>query len=106
MLKFIVFVVLIPITIFLLSAFINGLFELSHEEKENRKSLIREGIEGYLDQTFGYGTAKIFKSILDAEGLLSYIIYLPHYEWLKSTRYQWFEVSLSDKGYTHSEIRA
>ncbi|MGG1398202.1 hypothetical protein ABE288_10410 [Bacillus salipaludis] len=106
MLKFIVFVVLIPITIFLLSAFINGLFELSHEEKENRKRLIREGIEGYLDQTFGYGTAKIFKSIFDAEGLLSYVIYLPHYKWLKSPRYQWFEVSLSDKGYTLREIKA
>ncbi|MDQ6595562.1 hypothetical protein E2K98_26945 [Bacillus salipaludis] len=106
MLKFIVFVVLIPITIFLLSAFINGLFELNHEEKENRKRILREGLEGYLDRTFGYGTAKIFKSILDAEGLLSYVIYLPHYDWFKSTKYQWFEISLSDKGYTHSEIKA
>jgi hypothetical protein len=102
--QFMIFVVLVPLTIMLLGAFVNGLFELSHEEKEERKRIIREGIEGYLDRTFGYNTAKIFKSLLDSNGLLSYIVYLPHYEWFKTPRYQWFEVCTTNNGYNHTEI--
>ena len=104
MLQFMVFVVLVPVTIMLLGAFVNGLFELSHEEKEERKRMIREGIEGYLDRTFGYGTAKIFKKILYSDGILGYVIYLPHYEWFKAPRFQWFEVYATDNAYNHIEI--
>jgi hypothetical protein len=102
--KILFFVVLIPITILLLCAFVNGLIELYYKEQEDKKRIVKEGIEGYLNQIFGYGTVQIFKSILDAEGTLRYIIYLPHYEWFKSPTYKWYEVYATDNGYNHIEI--
>lgn len=102
--KLLFFVVLIPITIILLGAFINGVIVLNNKEKEDKKRIVKEGIEGYLEQTFGIGTVKIFKKIFDADGILRYIIYLPHYEWFKSPRYQWYEVYATDNGYHHIEI--
>ena len=104
MFNFLIFVVLVPVTIMLLGAFVNGLFELSQEEKEERKRIIREGIEGYLDRTFGYETTKIFKKIIYSDGILSYLIYLPHYEWFKAPKYQWFEVYATENGFNHTEI--
>lgn len=104
MFKFFI-VILILITFFLLSLFIDGLMKLNKQEKENTRNIVREGIEGYLDQTFGIGTVEIFKSILDAEGNLGYKVYMPHYEWFKSPKYQWFEVYATNQGFHHSEIK-
>jgi hypothetical protein len=78
--------------------------ELYKKEKEDKKNIIREGMEGYLDQHFGFGTVKVFKSILDAEGNLRYLIYLPRYEWFKSPKYQWFEVYATPNGFHHVKI--
>ncbi|MGG3468657.1 hypothetical protein ABES02_14395 [Neobacillus pocheonensis] len=103
MLKLLVFV-LIAITLILLSVFIDGLMELQKQELEEKKNIIREGIEGYLDRTFGFGTVKIFKSLLDAEGNLGYLVYLPHYEWFKSPQYKWYEVFATQKGFQHDEV--
>lgn len=96
--------VLIAVTLILLSIFAVGLSELHKQEQEDKKNMVREGIEGYLDQIFGYGLAKIFKSIYDADGNLGYVVYLPQYEWFKSTHYKWFEVFETNHGYQHVEI--
>lgn len=101
--KILVFV-LIPISLIFLSVFIDGLMELHKQEKEDKKNMVREGMEGYLDQTFGIGTVTIFKSILDAEGNLRYLVYLPRYEWFKYPKYQWYEVYTTHKGFQHFEI--
>jgi len=103
-LQAIIIFVLISITLVLLSIFISGLKELHKEEKDLRKNMIRDGIIGYLDQTFGYGAAKIFKSIFDAEGTLRYLVYLPEYEWFKSPKYKWFEVYTTQKGFQYTEM--
>jgi len=103
LLQLLVFV-LIAITLILLSVFIDGLMELQKQEMEEKRNIVREGMEGYLDQTFGFGTVKIFKSILDAEGNFGYLVYLPHYEWFKSPKYKWYEVFATQKGFHHSEV--
>jgi hypothetical protein len=103
LLKILVFV-LIAITLIFLSVFIDGLMELHKQEKEDEKNSVKKGIEGYLQRTFGIGPVKIFKSILEPEGNLRYLIYLPQYEWFKSPKYQWFEVHATHNGFHHSEI--
>jgi uncharacterized membrane protein len=96
--------VLILITLILLSIFIGGMLDLYKKEQEEKKDIIREGLEGYLDQIFGFGNVTIFKSILDAEGNIRYLIYLPKYEWFKSGKYEWYEVYSTQQGYDHNEI--
>ena len=91
MLKIFIFV-LILITLVLLSIFIDGLLALHKQEQEDKKKMVRDGMEGYLDKTFGFGNVTIFKSILDAEGTTRYLVYLPKYEWFKSPKYEWYEV--------------
>lgn len=103
MLKLLIFV-LLAITLILLSVFIDGLMKLHKQEEEDRKNIVREGMEGYLDQTFGIGPVKIFKSILDAEGNIRYLVYLPQYEWFKAPKYQWFEVYATQNGFQHNRI--
>jgi hypothetical protein len=97
-------VVLTIITFFLLPIFIDGLIKLHKQEEVEKKDIIREGMEGYLDKIFGYGMAKMFKSIPDAEGNIRQVVYLPQYEWFKSPKYQWFEVYATADGYEHMEI--
>lgn len=104
MVKILIFV-LIAITLILLSIFFTGLTELHKQEKEDRKNIVREGIEGNLDQIFGLGTVKIFKSIYVAEGNLRHVVYLPQYEWFKSPKYQWYEVYATQNGFQHIEIQ-
>jgi hypothetical protein len=103
LLKILIFV-LIAITLILLSLFFTGLMELHTQEKEDKKDMVREGMEGYLNKTFGFGTVKIFKSLLDAEGNIRYLVYLPQVEWFKAPKYQWYDVYASQNGFHHSEI--
>lgn len=103
MLNIFVFV-LIAVTLVLLSIFVDGLIELNRLEQEDKNHFVREGLEGYMDQTFGIGRFKIFKTLLDSEGNIRYLVYLPKYEWLKATKYQWYEVYATQNGYHHSEF--
>ncbi|MEH7111401.1 hypothetical protein V7124_03355 [Neobacillus niacini] len=103
MLKIFIFV-LILITLVMLSIFIDGVLELHKQEKEDKMNLVRDGMEGYLDRTFGFGNVTIFKSILDAEGNTRYLVYLPKYEWFKSPQYEWFEVYTTQSGFKHEAI--
>ncbi|WP_040203480.1 hypothetical protein [Neobacillus jeddahensis] len=103
MIQILVFILTI-IALVLLSIFTVGLMELYKLEKEVRNNLVREGMLGYLDEIFGMGAAKIFKTILDAEGNHRYLVYLPQYAWFKSPKYQWFEVYETDNGFVHSEV--
>ncbi|NWQ41452.1 hypothetical protein MLOOGBEN_12190 [Bacillus sp. EB106-08-02-XG196] len=104
MLKIFIFV-LILITLVLLSMFIDGVMELHKKEMEEKKNIIREGMEGYLDRTFGFGNVTIFKSIFDAEGNTRYLVYLPKYEWFKAPKYEWYEVYSTNSGYKHQAIK-
>lgn len=103
MLKLFIFV-LILITLVLMSMFIDGVMELHKQEKEEKKSIIRDGMEGYLDRTFGFGNVTIFKAIYDADGNTRYLVYLPRYEWFKSPKYEWFEVYATQSGFKHEAI--
>ncbi|WP_142922571.1 hypothetical protein [Neobacillus notoginsengisoli] len=103
MLKFLVFI-LIPVTLVVLAIFIEGLLELYKLKREEENSLAREGMEGYLDQQFGYKKVRVFKKIYDAEGAVRYMVYLPSYEWFKAPNYQWYEVFSTEQGYKHCEI--
>ncbi|WP_419887872.1 hypothetical protein ACN6MT_20945 [Neobacillus niacini] len=104
MLKLFLFV-LILITLVVLSIFIDGVMELHKQEKEDKKNIIRDGMEGYLDKTFGFGNVTIFKSILCADGSTRYLVYLPKYEWFKSPQYDWYEVYASQNGYKHEAVK-
>ncbi|MEH7252399.1 hypothetical protein V7111_09785 [Neobacillus niacini] len=104
MLKIFIFV-LILITLVLLSIFIDGVLELHKQAKEDKKNLVRDGMEGYLDRTFGFGNVTIFKSILDAEGNTRYLVYLPKYAWFKAPKYEWFEVYATQSGYKHEALK-
>lgn len=97
-------VVLTLVTFFLLPIFVDGLIKLHKQEEAEKRNIIREGMEGYLDKIFGYGMTNVFKTIVDAEGNIGYVVYLPHYEWFKTPKYQWFEVYATGDGYKHSEI--
>lgn len=97
---------LILITFFLLSLFIDGMMKLHNEEEAGKRNLIREGIEGYLDQTFGYGAVRLFNTLIDANGKLIHVVYKPTYEWFKTPTYHWYEVYVTDNGYKHVEISA
>ncbi|MEH7083043.1 hypothetical protein V7139_09965 [Neobacillus drentensis] len=92
---------LIAITLVLLSIFVDGLMRLYKEEKEAEKNVVRDGMEGYL---YGMGPVKIFKTIHDADGNLSYLVYLPQYEWFKAPTYKWYEVYATKNGFQHQEI--
>ncbi|MBV7507681.1 hypothetical protein KW850_20845 [Bacillus sp. sid0103] len=96
--------VLIAITLVLLSIFIDGLMKLYKEEMEAEKNVVRDGMEGYLDQTFGIGPVKIFKTMFDADGNVRYLIYLPQYQWFKSPKYKWYEVYATKNGFQHHEV--
>ena len=96
--------VLIAITLILLSLFVDGLMRLHKQEKDAEKNMVRDGMEGYLDRTFGFGLVKIFKSVLDADGNEGYLVYLPKNEWFKSPKYNWYEVFATKNGYQHTEI--
>jgi hypothetical protein len=61
--------VLILMTLVLLSIFIDGVLKIHKQEKEDKKNFIRDGMEGYLDKTFGFGNVTIFKSIFDTHGI-------------------------------------
>ena len=100
MLKIFIFI-LILITLILLSIFIDGLMGLHKQEREDKKNMVRDGMEGYLDKTFGFGNVTIFRSILDAEGTTRYLVYLPKYEWFKSPKYEWYEVYATQSGFKH-----
>jgi hypothetical protein len=86
----------------LLSIFMDGLMEL--HKQEDKKNIVRDGIWGYMDRTFGIGPVKIFKTIVDAEGNIRYLVYLPQYEWFKTPQYIWYEVYATQKGYQHIEV--
>jgi hypothetical protein len=103
LLKLFVFV-LILFTLVLISMFIDGVVELHKQEKEEKKNIIRDGMEGYLDKTFGFGNVTLYKTILDAEGNTSYLVYLPKYEWFKAPKYEWYEVCATKNGFTHEAI--
>lgn len=90
----------------MLSMFIDGLLKLHKQEQDNIRNQIREGIEGYLDQTFGYKAATLFNTLVDAEGTLSYVVYKPKHEWFKTPKYHWYEVFATDKGFKHVEMKA
>jgi hypothetical protein len=96
--------VLMAITLVLVSIFIGGLMDLHKKEMEEKKNAVRDGMEGYLDQTFGFGTVKVFKSIVDAEGTIRYLVYLPQLEWFKTPTYKWYEVYATQSGYQHIEV--
>jgi hypothetical protein len=49
LLKLFIFVVIL-ITLVVLSMFIDGVLELHKQEKEDKKNIIRDGMEGYLDK--------------------------------------------------------
>jgi hypothetical protein len=104
LLKLFIFV-LILITLVVLSIFIDGVLEFHKQEKEDKKNIIRGGMEGYLDKTFGFGNVTIFKSILDADGNTRYLVYLPKYEWFKSPHYEWYEVYATQSGFKHEAIK-
>lgn len=104
MFKLLIFV-LIAITLVLMSIFFAGLTELHKKETEERKNLVRAGMEGYLDQMFGFGMAKLFKTIYDAEGNLRYVVYLPQNKWFKAPKYKWYEVYETQTGFQHVEIQ-
>lgn len=104
LLKLFIFL-LILITLVLLSIFIDGVLELHKQEKEDKSNIIRDGMEGYLDKTFGFGNVTIYKSILDADGNTRYLVYLPKYEWFKAPKYEWFEVYATQSGYRHDSIK-
>ncbi len=99
-------VLLILITFFLLSMFIDGLLKLHKQEQDGKLNQIREGIEGYLDQIFGYNTVTLFNTLVDAEGTLSYVVYQPKHEWFKSPEYHWYEVFETEKGFKHEKIKS
>ncbi|MCH6267315.1 MULTISPECIES: hypothetical protein [Neobacillus] len=101
MLNILVFV-LIAVTLVLLSIFVDGLIELNRQEQEDKKQFVRDGLEGYMDQTFGIGRFKVFKTLLDSEGNIRYLVYLPKYEWLKAPTYHWYEVYEAHTGYRHN----
>ncbi|WP_413300050.1 hypothetical protein AA0X95_17495 [Bacillus sp. 1P10SD] len=61
-------------------------------------------MEGYLDQTFGFGTVKVYKLIVDAEGNVRYLVYLPQLEWFKTPTYKWYEVYATQSGFQHIEV--
>ena len=103
MFKLLIFV-LFTITLILLSLFIDGLMRLHNQEKEDKKNIVRDGMEGYLDQTFGIGPVKIFKTMFDADGNVRYLVYLPQYEWFKTPNYKWYEVYATKNGFQHTEI--
>lgn len=103
MLKILVFV-LIAINLVLLSMFFEGLIEQYKLEKEEAKNTVKGGMEGYLEQTFGIGAFKIFKSMVDIDGNVRYLVYLPKYEWFKAPTYQWYEVYATQNGYQHTEV--
>lgn len=96
--------VLISVTLVLLSMFVDGLIELNKQEAEAKQHIIRDGLHGYLDQTFGFGKVTIFKTVLDCEGNTRYLVYLPKYEWFKAPKYQWYEVFATQTGYQHLEF--
>jgi hypothetical protein len=104
LLKLFIFV-LILIMLVLMSMFIDGVMELHKQEKEEKKNIIRDGMEGYLDRTFGFGNVTIFKTILDASGNTRYLVYLPKYEWFKSPKYEWYEVYATQSGFKHEAIK-
>ncbi|MFZ7945920.1 MULTISPECIES: hypothetical protein [Bacillaceae] len=95
--------VLIAVTLVLLSMFVDGVIELYKVEKEEKNHMSRDGLDGYLDKTFGFGKVKLYKTVLDSEGNLHYLVYLPKYEWFKAPEYQWFEVFATHTGYQHCE---
>lgn len=78
--------------------------KLYKEEMEAEKNVVRDGMEGYLDQTFGIGPVKIFKTMFDADGNVRYLIYLPQYQWFKSPKYKWYEVYATKNGFQHHEV--
>ncbi|MCM3690706.1 hypothetical protein [Neobacillus niacini] len=104
MLKLFIFV-LILITLVLMSMFIDGVLELHKQEKEEKKNIVRDGMEGYLDKTFGFGNVTIFKTVLDAEGNTRYLVYFPKYEWFKAPKYEWYEVYATQSGFKHDAIK-
>ncbi|MBY0147398.1 hypothetical protein [Neobacillus niacini] len=104
MLKLFVFV-LILFTLVLISMFIDGVVELHKQEKEEKKNIIRDGMKGYLDKTFGFGNVTLYKTILDAEGNTCYLVYLPKYEWFKAPKYEWYEVCATQSGYKHEAVK-
>jgi hypothetical protein len=104
LLKLLIFI-LILIALVLLSMFIDGVMELHKQEKEEKRNIIRDGMVGYLDRTFGFGTVTIFKTILDADGNTRYLVYLPRYKWFQSPKYDWYEVYATQNGYNHDPIK-
>jgi hypothetical protein len=103
LLQILVFV-LIAAALVLLSMFVGGLFELYKQEEAEKSQIVRDGLDGYLDRTFGFGKVTIFKTMLDCEGNIRYLVYLPKYEWFKEPKYQWYEVFATQKGYQHLEF--
>ncbi|MEH7305710.1 hypothetical protein [Neobacillus drentensis] len=103
MFKLLIFA-LIAITLVLISILIDGLMKIYKEEKDAEKNVVRDGMEGYLDQTFGIGPVKIFKTMFDADGNVRYLIYLPEYQWFKSPNYKWYEVYATKNGFQHHEV--
>lgn len=103
MLQILVFI-LIAATLILLSMFVDGVLELYKLEEEEKSHIVRDGLDGYLDRTFGFGKVTLFKTMLDCEGNIRYLVYLPEYEWFKAPKYKWYEVFATQNGYRHLEL--
>lgn len=104
MIKLVIFG-LIVLTLIMVSIFIGGLLDLHKQEMEEKKNWVRAGMEGYLDQTFGYGNVKVFKSMVDANGNECYLVYLPQLKWFKTPKYKWYEVYATQSGFEHYEVK-
>lgn len=96
MFKLIFFVVLLPLSIVLLFVFFKGLMDLHEQEKGE--------LERYIDSMFGKGKTRLFQSILDDAGEVRHLVYSPDYQWFKSPKYRWFEVSTENNGFRHNEV--
>jgi hypothetical protein len=89
-----------------LAVFIFYLVELSKREPAAavESSVVKPEWFVYLENKLGLGEFKLFKTMMDAEGDLVHIVYLPHYEWFKAPEYRWFEVYDTNAGFKHNEM--
>jgi hypothetical protein len=86
--------------------FFNDLKEIHKEDIEYLKSIGGEEIKQYIEKTFGKGNFTILKSMVDENGKLGHIIYLPRNEWFKSENYEWYDVYATNNGYSHKKAES
>jgi hypothetical protein len=99
------YIVLIPSFAILITMFVKGMIALHKQEKEYGSSIGKDGYLLYMEKAFGIGKFEIFNSIYDeVEGKFRYTVFSPHYEWFKTPKYTWYEVSATENGYQHNVI--